>query len=90
MTEYRGTTSMIVTSDHGRGGTLEDWHGHGAKVQGAERIWIAMMGAGIPARGDVASHVGVKQRDVAPTMLKLLGIDPKEYKGVEGTPIVVQ
>ncbi len=90
MSEYKGTTSLVLTSDHGRGGTLEDWNGHGAKIAGAERIWIAMLGAGIPARGEVANQAGVKQRDVAPTIVKLLGIDPKEYKGVEGTPIKLQ
>ena len=90
MKEYKGNTSLVLTSDHGRGGTLEDWNGHGSKVAGAERIWMAMLGAGIPARGEVANQTGVKQRDVAPTILKLLGINPSEYKGVEGTPIKLQ
>ena len=87
MPEYKGTTSLVLTSDHGRGGGLEDWNGHGAKVAGAERIWVAMLGAGIPARGEVANQAGVKQRDIAPTIVKLLGVDPKEYKSAEGIPI---
>jgi Type I phosphodiesterase / nucleotide pyrophosphatase len=32
--EYRGKTTLVVTSDHGRGGTLADWHSHGKDVPG--------------------------------------------------------
>ena len=85
--EYRGSTTVIVTSDHGRGSTAEDWNGHGAKVAGADKIWLAMMGPDTPARGEVSNSEPVFQRDVAPTILKLLGIDPKEYTGVLGKPI---
>ena len=85
--EYRGSTTVIVTSDHGRGSTAEDWNGHGAKVAGADKIWLAMMGPDTPARGEVSNSEPVFQRDVAPTILKLLGIDPKEYTGALGKPI---
>lgn len=85
--EYRGKTTMLVTSDHGRGATLEDWHGHGTKVDGAEFIWIAAMGPDTPASGEIRSGEESSQRDVAPTMLNLAGIDHSEYDGVEGRPI---
>jgi arylsulfatase A-like enzyme len=38
MPEYRDSTSIIVTSDHGRGSTLSEWSGHGRKVEGADKI----------------------------------------------------
>jgi phosphopentomutase len=84
--DYRGRTSLVITSDHGRGSTIEDWHGHGAKVAGAEQIWAAVYGPDTPARGEI-SGAEAFQRDVAPTMLDLLGIDYREYKGVLGRPI---
>ena len=84
---YRGRTSVVITSDHGRGSRLEDWHGHGPKVAGAEQIWVAVFGPDTPARGETANPAPVFQRDVAPTMLDLLGIDYREYAGVEGRPI---
>ncbi|MEO8027945.1 MAG: sulfatase-like hydrolase/transferase [Bryobacteraceae bacterium] len=87
MPQYRSKTAILLTSDHGRGATLDDWNGHGAKVEGANRIWMAMLGAGVPPLGEVSNRPEVKQRDVAPTILTLLGIDPKEYKGVEGRTI---
>jgi len=86
MPEYRGTTAIIITADHGRGDTLEDWHGHGGKVAGAGRIWMALAGAGIPASG--LSSREAAQRDVAPTILRLMGIDYREYTGVLGKPIL--
>jgi hypothetical protein len=85
--EYGGKTAIVITSDHGRGGTPDDWHSHGAKVAGADQIWLAMVGPGIPARGEVSNSEPAFQRDVAPTILTLLGIDPAEYKGVIGKPI---
>lgn len=86
---YRGTTTLVVTSDHGRGSTLEDWHSHGAKVAGAEQIWVAVIGPDTPAKGEVSNTPHAFQRDIAPTMLDLLGVDYREYAGVEGRPIPI-
>jgi arylsulfatase A-like enzyme len=85
--EYRGKTTLVVTSDHGRGGTLADWHSHGKDVPGADQIWMAIVGPDTPARGEVENSVEVFQRDIAPTMLDLMGIDYREYDGVLGKPI---
>jgi hypothetical protein len=85
--QYRDSTSLIITVDHGRGSTLEDWHGHGSKVTGAEQIWIAITGPDTPERGELSNTPPVFQHDVAPTILDLLDIDYREYRGVLGKPI---
>jgi hypothetical protein len=85
MPEYRDSTTLIVTSDHGRGSTLADWSDHGRKVAGADKIWIAIMGPDTPATGEVSTHA--EQRDIAPTIIKLMGLNPAEYKGATGAPI---
>jgi hypothetical protein len=85
--QYRDSTSLVITVDHGRGSTLEDWHGHGSKVKGAEQIWIAVAGPDTPARGELSNTPPAFQRDVAPTILDLLEIDYREYRGVLGKPI---
>jgi hypothetical protein len=85
--DYRGKTSIVITSDHGRGSTLEDWHGHGAKVSGADQIWMAVFGPDTQARGELSNSTEVFQRDVAPTILKLLGLRPEEFIGVAGHAI---
>ena len=74
MPEYRGNTTFIVTTDHGRGnGTF--WTEHGKDVQDAERIWMVMLGAGAPALGEVRNASRVTQSQVAATVAALLGED---------------
>jgi hypothetical protein len=84
---YRGQTTLLVATDHGRGSTPQDWHKHGSKVEGAERVWIAAVGPDTPARGEAREAPAVTQSDIAPTMLELGGVDYRELTGVEGKPI---
>jgi hypothetical protein len=44
MPEYRGTTSLIVTTDHGRGLTTKDWRNHGREVPAAENTIALAVG----------------------------------------------
>ncbi|MGA3203434.1 MAG: hypothetical protein ABSF12_13200 [Bryobacteraceae bacterium] len=85
MPAYRDSTTLIVTSDHGRGSTLADWSDHGKKVPGADKIWLAILGPDAPASGEFPVHA--EQRDIAPTIIKLLGQNPSDYKGATGSPI---
>jgi hypothetical protein len=71
--EYRGTTTFIVTADHGRGGG-NDWTDHGRDVEGAERVWMAVIGPDTPARGPRV-HEEVTQSQIAATIAALLGRD---------------
>jgi hypothetical protein len=84
---YRGKTTMLATTDHGRGSTLDNWHNHGDDVEGAEYIWIAAAGPDTPAAGEITSKQEAFQRDIAPTLLDLGGLDYHEYAGVQGAPI---
>jgi hypothetical protein len=84
---YRDSTTLIVTCDHGRGGTLDDWHGHGQDTQGADQIWIAVFGPDTPHGGEAVNTDSYRQRDIAPTALELLGIGAGSYPGVLGKPI---
>ena len=87
MPEYRGTTTVIFTTDHGRGGTLKDFSDHGDKVAGANQIWMVIAGPDTPKQGEKRETREVFQRDISPTILTLLGIDPGLYTGVLGTPV---
>lgn len=71
---YRGRTSLVITTDHGRGNG-PDWKNHGAKIQGAQDIWIAVLGPTTPARGERANAAPVTQSQVAATVAALLGED---------------
>lgn len=82
----RDNTTILITADHGRGGTPKNWTDHGKDVDGADRIWFFAVGAGVPARGVVAGVAGT-QSQVGPTVLKLLGLDPKRLGPAAGAPI---
>lgn len=71
--EYKGRTTFIITTDHGRG-PGDKWTDHGEDVDGAERIWIAGFGPGFPAAGEV-SGTPVFQSQIAATLASLLGED---------------
>jgi hypothetical protein len=74
MPDYKDKTSLIITTDHGRGMTRTDWTDHGKKVVGAEYVWIAVLGPDTPGLG-VREHVEATQSQVAATIAHLLGED---------------
>lgn len=78
--QYRGRTTFIITTDHGRGGTLKDWTDHGRDVAGAEYIWIAVLGPHTPAGGERRETAPVTQSQIAATVAAAVGLD---YPGAE-------
>ena len=85
--QYRGRTSLIITVDHGRGRTAEDWKSHGAKVPGSEETWIAFASPDIARRGEWREHRPFFQNQVAATIAQLLGLDYREQNPQAGRPI---
>jgi len=80
MPEYRGTTTFIITTDHGRGSGLTEWKEHGVEEKGSENIWIAVMGPDTAALGE-RTHVGaVTQAQIAATIAAFVG---KDYHAAE-------
>ena len=75
MPEYRGKTSLLVTSDHGRGDSPGGWRNHGSKTPGAGYIWVAAIGPRIPGHGEWSEHEPFMQAQVAATVAALVGED---------------
>jgi hypothetical protein len=73
--EYKGTTTFIITADHGRGSGPVEWKDHGVKEKGSENIWIAVIGPDTPARGERQHAPTVIQAQIAATIAALLGED---------------
>jgi hypothetical protein len=87
MPEYRDATTLIVSTDHGRGTVPFDWKNHGATTRGSERIWIAAIGPDTPPLG-VRSRVGtVTQSQVAATLAAALGFDFRKFAPQAAPPI---
>jgi hypothetical protein len=72
--EYRGTTTLLVTTDHGRGATVKDWSDHGKDVPAAENTWMAALGPDVPALG-VRAGVTVTTSQLAATIASAVGLD---------------
>jgi hypothetical protein len=87
MEPYRGRTTLIITTDHGRGRTPADWAEHDAGIQGCQDIWIAILGPGTPALGEARDFPDVTQSDVAATMLESLGLDWRAFNADAGPPV---
>jgi len=89
MPEYRGQTTFIITTDHGRGSGLTEWKEHGVDEKGSENIWIAVMGPDTPASGERSNIPEVVQAQIAATVAQLMGKDYRkdEPKAAEPLPI---
>jgi len=72
--EYR-RTHILITTDHGRGRTIEDWRNHGAKVEGAENTWIAFVSPTMTQRGEWRDHPPLHTNQVAATIANWMGVD---------------
>lgn len=76
MPEYVNQTSLVISTDHGRGTGLSDWKSHGKKIAGSDRIWMAVLGPDTPA-GGLRGKMEVTQGQIAATVAALLGEDFK-------------
>lgn len=71
---YAGKTSLIITTDHGRGDSpMEHWKSHGKIYRGSDAIWMAIIGPDTPALGVVDNDQQLYQNQVAKTAAALLG-----------------
>ncbi len=73
MPEYRDCTSLVLTTDHGRGGDRVEWKSHGEKIAGSEHIWIAVLGP--DTKTQMVEGSEVTQSQIASTVATLLGLD---------------
>jgi hypothetical protein len=85
---YRDRTTLIITTDHGRGDTPADWPSHEGpggdaastatagpgSIPGSNEIWLAAIGPSIKSNGLVKGQW--KQSQIAATALATLHLDP--------------
>lgn len=74
--QYKDKTTFIITTDHGRGTVpVDTWRSHGTEINGADQIWMAVIGPDTPATGEVKTAGQLYQNQVARTAAALLGVD---------------
>ena len=72
---YKNKTALLITTDHGRGDFIKSqWTSHGKKIKGSNEIWLALIGPGIPAKGEIKTNQQFFQQQFAQTMAYLLGL----------------
>lgn len=88
--EYKEQTSLVLACDHGRGNSIRDWTDHGAKIEGAEFVWTAVLGPDTPALG-VRSEVNATLSQVAATLAALVGENFRAFshKSAKALPGIV-
>jgi hypothetical protein len=80
MPKYRGHTTFIITTDHGRGSGPTEWKEHGVEQKGSENIWLAVMGPDTPSLGERQNVPPVAQAQIAATVAASVG---KDYRAAE-------
>ena len=86
MPAYRGTTTLIVSTDHGRGASSANWKGHGKDIAESKEMWMAFLGPDTKALGE-RKNITVQQNQIAATLAALLGEDYPASQPKAGKPI---
>ena len=74
--QYAGKTTLIITTDHGRGkGAKHGWKNHGRLISGSSQMWFAVLGPDIPALGEIKTESQYFQKQIAKTLAAFLGLD---------------
>ena len=85
--DYRGRTSLLITTDHGRGRTPKDWKDHGDKHQGSGDTWVAFVSPSWVKRGEWRDHPPITASQFAATLLSWMGFDWREFNPNAGPPV---
>jgi len=88
--QYRGKTTLIVTTDHGRGRTPADWQKHGKDTPGSDEIWIAIASPDGARRGVWRNAPALYQNQIAATIAAAAGFDYRDVNPRAGVPIPLQ
>jgi membrane-anchored protein YejM (alkaline phosphatase superfamily) len=71
--EYKDKTTLIITTDHGRGSGRNNWTKHRLFARGSRQIWFAVIGPDTPALGEVKKRNKYYQKQLAKTVSAFAG-----------------
>jgi hypothetical protein len=71
--QYKNNTSLLITTDHGRG-EGKKWTSHGTEVPGSNEIWFALMGPNISPQEIWITRMSLFQKQFAQTIASLIGL----------------
>ena len=79
--DYRDRTSLLITTDHGRGRTPADWPNHHELTAGAAETWMAFVSPQWSRRGEWSNHAPLTASQVPATLITWMGGDWKQFRG---------
>jgi hypothetical protein len=80
--DYRNKTTLLITTDHGRGNGKHNWRKHRLLAAGSRHIWFAIIGPDTPAFGEMEIKAKTYQNQVAKTIAAFLGLRYRNEKPV--------
>jgi hypothetical protein len=72
MPEYTGKTTLLITTDHGRGKKKSNWSDHGFFVSGSSQTWYALLGNTVVPHGEMRSQTQVYQKQLNSLVMDIL------------------
>lgn len=73
--DYKDKTTLLITTDHGRGNGKNNWRKHRLLAAGSRHIWFAAIGPDTPAFGEMRVTSKHYQKQIAKTIAAFLGVD---------------
>jgi len=73
--EYRNSTSLVISTDHGRGPSPIAWKSHGATLADSAYLWVAVLGPDTKPLGERKNVPLISQGQIAATIAALTGGD---------------
>jgi hypothetical protein len=74
---YKNNTTLLITTDHGRGYKNNQWNKHSFLVKGSGEAWLAVIGPGIEPMGEIKVPQQLYQKQIANSIATLLGVSFK-------------
>ncbi|HEY0655345.1 MAG TPA: alkaline phosphatase family protein [Chryseosolibacter sp.] len=84
---YKDRTTLIITTDHGRGRGKNNWTRHRLFARGSRQIWLAVIGPDTPALGEVKKRNKYYQKQLAKTISAFAG---EQYHSATSNSEVMQ
>jgi hypothetical protein len=84
--QYQGKTTLLITTDHGRGKSARGWKRHALLFSGSAQIWLAALGPDTAPEGEMTNFMRLKQKQIAQTVASLLSFPYSNVKPT-GEPI---
>ena len=72
---YKDKTTLIISTDHGRGSGKRSWKGHGVGKFGSNHTWFAIMGPDTKPLGEIRERAHYYNNQLAKTIAAFLNLN---------------